>query len=409
MNDGSTLAKLQANWQRKYSETLAAERELLKYYLGQEPSRPDLVRRLQVVEVALGLQDVPSPGPAPENEAAHQIKNDVVWGTPKAPDTTPSARALPGPNAVPDTSAAISTKQLYRSAFTFFLAAMRRTPSAIIGKVKKPLQIAGLASGQQDPPAPARGQKGEEASQTDRNFQADAAEMEARARWVEQEPDFIPIMEKARPYTMTSVERMFSMYQAVRYIEKAKIEGAIVECGVWRGGSIMIAISTLTSLGSSAREIFLFDTFEGLPKPDPILDVDIWDNKGHDGWIQEARGAEASNWAYASLNDVRSNVLELGYPEHLIHFIKGMVERTIPERSPNKIALLRLDTDWHASTKHVLEQLFPVLVPGGVLIMDDYGHFLGARKAADDYFNAHGVRMLLNRIDYSGRIGIKGG
>ena len=71
---------------------------------------------------------------------------------------------------------------------------MRRTPSAIIGKVKKPLQIAGLASGQQDPPAPARGQKGEEASQTDRNFQADAAEMEARARWVEQEPDFIPIM-----------------------------------------------------------------------------------------------------------------------------------------------------------------------------------------------------------------------
>jgi len=231
--------------------------------------------------------------------------------------------------------------------------------------------------------------------------------MEARSRWVEHEPDFAPIVELARPYTMTSVERMFAMHQAVRYLEEAKIEGAIVECGVWRGGSIMIAIATLNALKNGRREIFLFDTFEGLPKPDPVLDVDIWGNKGHDGWILEARGSEASNWAYASLDDVRSNVLRLGYPEHLVHFIKGMVERTIPQQSPGKIALLRIDTDWYSSIKHVLEQLFPALVPGGVLIVDDYGHFTGARKAVDDYFNEHGVRMLLNRIDYAGRIGIK--
>jgi O-methyltransferase len=407
MNDASALAKLQADWQRKHSETLEAERELLKYYLGQEPTRPDLMRRLQVVEIALGLQDVPSAGPAPEIDAAHQIKRDALSRTPKPSGTTPGERTLPGPNAVPDTSAAISTKQLYRFASTYFLAALRRTPPAIIGRVKRRLQIAGVASGLQDPPAPARGQKGEEASQTDRDFQADAAEMEARSRWVEHEPDFAPIMELARPYTMTSVERMFAMHQAVRYLEEARIEGAIVECGVWRGGSIMIAIATLNLLKSCGREIFLFDTFEGLPKPDPILDVDIWDNKGHDGWILEARNAEASNWAYASLNDVRSNVLGLGYPEKLIHFVKGMVERTIPGQSPDKIALLRLDTDWHSSTKHVLENLFPALVPGGVLIMDDYGHFMGARKAADDYFNERGIRMLLNRTDYSGRMGIK--
>jgi O-methyltransferase len=358
MNDTSILAKLEADWQRKHSETLAAERELLKYHLGQEPSRPDLKRRLQVVEVALATR----------------------LG---------------------------STKQLYRSAFDFFLAAIRRTPPAIAGRVKRRFQIAGVASGLQDPPAPARGAKGEEASQTDRDFQVDAAEMEARSRWVEREPDFLPIMEIARPYTMTSVERMFAMYQAVRYLEEAKIEGAIVECGVWRGGSIMIAIATLNLLNSRGREIFLFDTFEGLPKPDPVLDVDIWDNKGYDGWILEARSEETSNWAYASLNDVRSNVLGLGYPEKLIHFVKGMVERTIPEQSPGKIALLRLDTDWHSSTKHVLENLYPALLPGGVLIMDDYGHFMGARKAADDYFNERGIKMLLNRTDYSGRIGIK--
>src|SRR6188474_3016171 len=107
MNDASALAKLQADWQRKHSETLAAERELLKYYLGQEPSRPDLVRRLQVVEVALGLQDAPSAGQGPGIEPAHQIKNDVVSRTPKAPEITQDALALPNPNAVPDTSALI--------------------------------------------------------------------------------------------------------------------------------------------------------------------------------------------------------------------------------------------------------------------------------------------------------------
>jgi len=280
-----------------------------------------------------------------------------------------------------------------------------KDPSRI--DLQRRLHVVEVALGLQTAPAPTRGPKGEEASQTDHDFQADASEMEARSHWIEQEPKFIPIMERARAYTMTSVERMFAMHTAVRYIEEAKVEGSIVECGVWRGGSIMIAVGTLLSLNSVAREIFLFDTFEGLPKPDPILDIDIWGNRGHDGWILESRGPEASNWAYASLDDVRSNVLELGYPERLIHFVKGMVERTIPERSPHKIALLRLDTDWHASTKHVLEHLFPALVSGGVLIMDDYGHFGGARKAADDYFNGHGVRMLLNRIDYSGRIGIK--
>src|SRR4026208_1932424 len=113
MNDASTLAKLQADWQRKHSEPLAAERELLKHYLGQEPSRPDLVRRLQVVEVALGLQDAPGAGQGTAVEGADQIKNDAVSCTPKAPDTTPGAAALPAPNAVPDPSAAISTRQLY--------------------------------------------------------------------------------------------------------------------------------------------------------------------------------------------------------------------------------------------------------------------------------------------------------
>lgn len=396
MTDADTLAQLQADWQRRHSEMLAAEQKLLNFHLSREPSRADLTRRLTIVEAALGLAP-----PVAGGSSADSLTSAAPADTPIKPIGVADARSLAA------ATASIGTRQLYRLALGFLRAAMLRTPSAFAGRVKRRLRIAGVASGLQNPPTPARGAKGEEASQTDRDFQADAAEMEARSRWVEHEPDFGPIMQMARPYTMTSVERMFAMYQAVRYLEEAKIEGAIVECGVWRGGSIMIAIATLNLLKSRGRDIFLFDTFEGLPQPDPVLDIDIWDNKGHDGWILEARSPESSNWAYASLNDVRANVLGLGYPEALIHFVKGMVERTIPEQAPGKIALLRLDTDWHSSTKHVLERLFPALVPGGVLIMDDYGHFMGARKAADDYFNEHGIKMLLNRTDYSGRIGVK--
>ena len=90
-----------------------------------------------------------------------------------------------------------------------------------------------------------------------------------------------------------------------------------------------------------------------------------------------------------------------------IVLIKGMVERTIPDSAPQQIALLRLDTDWYASTKHELEHLYDRLSPNGIIIIDDYGHFKGAKKAVDEYFSLKGIPMLLNRIDYTGRLGIK--
>ena len=99
-------------------------------------------------------------------------------------------------------------------------------------------------------------------------------------------------------------------------------------------------------------------------------------------------------------------MLETGYPMAQIQFVSGMVEQTLLKQKPEKVALLRLDTDWYESTKCELEQLFPRLVPGAVLIIDDYGHWDGCRRAVDEYFEQHQVRMLLNRIDYTARIGI---
>jgi hypothetical protein len=90
-----------------------------------------------------------------------------------------------------------------------------------------------------------------------------------------------------------------------------------------------------------------------------------------------------------------------------VRLVKGKVEDTVPKNAPEKIALLRLDTDWYESTRHELVHLFPRLLPGGVLIIDDYGHWQGARKAVDEYIAGNQVKILLNRVDYTGRIGVK--
>src|SRR5690606_24776929 len=103
-----------------------------------------------------------------------------------------------------------------------------------------------------------------------------------------------------------------------------------------------------------------------------------------------------------------SNMVSTGYPMERCHFVEGKVEDTIPATVPDRISLLRLDTDWYESTRHELEHLWPLLQPGGVLIIDDYGHFEGARKAVDEYFLDRSDAPLLNRIDYTGRIAIKG-
>jgi len=83
-------------------------------------------------------------------------------------------------------------------------------------------------------------------------------------------------------------------------------------------------------------------------------------------------------WCEASIEDVQANMSFTGYPSDRIHYVQGMVENTIPANMPDKIALLRLDTDWYASTKHELEHLYPLLEKGGVLLIDDYGHWQGA-------------------------------
>jgi O-methyltransferase len=214
------------------------------------------------------------------------------------------------------------------------------------------------------------------------------------------------IIDFASPFTMTTVERLYGLINAVRYLCYYNIPGALVECGVWRGGSMVAAARTLIEQGQTDRDLYLFDTFEGMPRPG-ALDRDFLGVDGALEFEATRTGEDSSNFCCASLEDVKHNLFSSGYPKERIHFLKGKVEDTIPQFAPETISLLRLDTDWYESTKHELLHLFPRLCPNGVLIVDDYGHWQGSRIAVDEYFGKVSTPMLLNRIDYTGRIGVK--
>jgi O-methyltransferase len=221
-------------------------------------------------------------------------------------------------------------------------------------------------------------------------------------------PDFddasIALCRAVQPYTMTSKERVFALRQSVEYIVRAGIPGDIVECGVWKGGSMMAVALSLKELGQT-RRLHLFDTFEGMSEP---TGVDKTFRGEAAGALMAKNERETSAiWAFGALDEVKKNVLGTGYDPSLVEFVQGKVEDTLPARAPEQIALLRLDTDWYESTKHELTHLYPRLSVGGVLIIDDYGHWEGARKAVDEYVREMQLKVLLQRIDYTGRACIK--
>jgi O-methyltransferase len=199
-------------------------------------------------------------------------------------------------------------------------------------------------------------------------------------------------------YTLTGPVRVVSLIRSIRYLVHNHIAGDIVECGVWKGGSMMAVAKTLLRLHDRERRLWLYDTYEGMAQPTEA-DVSVC------GF--SAQEDVESDYLRIGLTDVRKAVLGVGYDERRIVFVKGRVEETLPTHAPERIALLRLDTDWYESTRHELVHLFPRLVRGGVLIIDDYGHWEGARKATDEYLRENNVCLLLNRIDFSARIGVK--
>lgn len=215
------------------------------------------------------------------------------------------------------------------------------------------------------------------------------------------------LISSLRPYTMTSSERLWSLLNAVRYVIDERLSGDFAECGVWRGGSVMAMAKQLNALGINDRRIWLYDTFAGMTAPS---DFDVEAGTGASA-AQLLTGTEVGDgnnvWAHATRGDVEANLATTGYPAANFVYVEGDVAKTLLTSVPDSLSLLRLDTDWYESTKLGLEILYPRLLVGGVCILDDYGHWKGARKAVDDYFAATGHRPFMHPIDYSGRVFVK--
>ena len=209
------------------------------------------------------------------------------------------------------------------------------------------------------------------------------------------------IWEAVRDRTMTHHSRVQFLIQAVRYIDRYKVPGAIVECGVWRGGSMLTVAHTLLRLGVTDRDLHLFDTFSGMTAP---TERDVRITQGaHADELLAAKGPGPMAWArpgkfVATLDDVKEGFAALDYPQDRVHFVPGRVEDTVPQHAPDGIAILRLDTDWYESTKHELTHLYKRLAPGGVLIIDDYGTWHGSKEATDEFLDETGEALLLTRV-----------
>ena len=217
------------------------------------------------------------------------------------------------------------------------------------------------------------------------------------------------IISRVGPLTMTGPTRLAALVDAVRYCVRAGVEGAFAECGVWRGGSVLAMALALRELSVADRALYLYDTFEGMTEPSahdtspyhPPA-TELWEQSGGRPWGELLFDGETN-----SEQAVREVLDASGYPDAMIELVRGAVEETLPERAPDQLALLRLDTDWYESTLHELRHLYPRLSRGGVLIIDDYGHWKGCRRAVDEYFSTEAEPVLLQRIDYAARIAVK--
>lgn len=186
---------------------------------------------------------------------------------------------------------------------------------------------------------------------------------------------------------------------AIKYILENNLEGAVIECGVFDGNMELIWIKELMQ-NNAVRDIYLYDTFNGMTTPCEF-DFTAPDSKYFSmnkeelfrNWSAGKINEQTHSWCYAPLEKVKARLYATGYPPDHIHYIVGNVCETLKDKAniPNKIAILRLDTDWYESSKFELEQMYDHVVPGGVIVFDDYYHWEGQRKATDDFFKSRGL------------------
>ena len=208
------------------------------------------------------------------------------------------------------------------------------------------------------------------------------------------DPIFIKYYEKCKMRTMLSPEALYDLWWSVKYLCENDLRGDIVELGVWQGGALEIVAHALNEFKGNNR-IVGFDTFEGHPMPE-AEEIDIWGNNMLDKFHEVTNDGE--KWCFADYHSVE-NKLKSIYTN--VTLIKGVVNETVDMSDINEISILRLDMDWYEPTKIALNKLYGKIQKGGALIIDDYGHHSGAKKATDEYFKEKKLRINFRHINYS--------
>jgi O-methyltransferase len=205
-----------------------------------------------------------------------------------------------------------------------------------------------------------------------------------------EDPLFWDLYGTCARYSLLNITGFYNLFQSAHYLVRNKVPGDVVECGCFTGGAVIFLDLCFKALRQT-KQLILFDTFEGPPleHSDMVLGVP---HSGH-----KLPDFEES---------VRLNIAEAGARAENFTLIRGDVLDTLSGYKPRSLAMLRLDTDFYESTQIEFKVLYPKLVSGGVLIVDDYGLFQGSRRATDEYFKS-GKMPLLNRIDIGIWAGVK--
>ena len=199
-----------------------------------------------------------------------------------------------------------------------------------------------------------------------------------RRRWIER---------TVSPFTLVKSARINSLFNLAVRIEREKIPGDVVECGVCNGGTAAV-LAHFASRSKFARTVWLFDSFEGMPPPTLPDGEDAKEHIGKEqGTVQNVLKALES--VDADLKSVR--------------IVEGLFGDTFPTVDIPRIALLNVDADWYESVKLCFEKFYDSVVPGGYISIDDYGHWPGCRQAVDEFFMARGLKHQLNYVDYTAR------
>jgi O-methyltransferase len=173
---------------------------------------------------------------------------------------------------------------------------------------------------------------------------------------------------RVRHHTLTRPSRLNVLHGLVRTLDHEGLPGAIVECGVYRGGSAAV----MASASRGRRDVHLFDSFQGLPPPGE-----------KDGRL--ARENFHEGWCAGTSDDVRTLLRRLRFPESRLHLHVGWFHDTVPHARLPNIALLHIDADWYDSVMLCLRSLYDAVVPGGFVVLDDYGRWEGCTRATDDF------------------------